>query len=91
MAVTAKTARGAARKPGGAPARCTVPAFLFVSPHEGVAQRSWESHSMASWKAQRITEVSRTRIASMAIQADGQQIRAAWTAKKIKSMKGKAS
>jgi hypothetical protein len=77
MAVTAKAARGAARKPGGA-----LHGSRFVSTHDGEAQRPWESHGMASWKIQCLIKVGLTRTASMAVQIDGRQIPAAWSAEK---------
>ncbi|MBZ0106762.1 MAG: hypothetical protein K8H84_14195 [Sulfuricella denitrificans] len=44
------TGRSPKARRRGAPARCTVPAFRFVSTHCGETQRSWESLSMALCK-----------------------------------------
>ena len=93
MAVTAKSARGAARKPGGAAHRhaTRLPFSTLSATTTGRNTASVGKPGHGNMENQRITEVSRMRTVSMAIQANGQQMPAAWTLKQTKNMKGKAS
>ena len=58
MAVTAKAARGAARKPGGGNAD-TQYGSRRISTHDGEAQHPWQSYGVASRENQCIIEVDR--------------------------------